>query len=399
MSMHSPDRVNAQWMADTGPAPVRLLLAGVEGEASALVGAKAAGFPLELVIADPTQTVDPSVLEGAAAAVVQVNCDDPSSVARFEELAKGPVPLIAAAYEPPLAFVRKLVRAGAHDVVPLPLDPEELETALDPIRRMNSAQGQRAKIGHQKLVTMIKSEGGVGATALLGQLATRFAAGEAAAGRAACLLDLDVQFGDAAFQLGLQPKLSFSDLVAAGKRLDSDLLRSVAGVHPSGLHVVAAPREIMPLESVTSDQVMAIVDLATAEYGTLFVDLPMNWTNWSLSLLARSDVVLMVTELRVPSLHRARRQLDLMDSQDLHQLDVRIVVNRIEKGLFKTIDTGDAERVLRRPIAFTIANDHDTMNQAIDRGVPIAEVRRKCALARDVDLMDKGVAAALGLEH
>jgi pilus assembly protein CpaE len=386
-------------MADTGPAPVRLLLAGVEGEASALVGAKAAGFPLELVIADPTQTVDPSVLEGAAAAVVQVNCDDPSSVARFEELAKGPVPLIAAAYEPPLAFVRKLVRAGAHDVVPLPLDPEELETALDPIRRMNSAQGQRARIGHQKLVTMIKSEGGVGATALLGQLATRFAAGEAAAGRAACLLDLDVQFGDAAFQLGLQPKLSFSDLVAAGKRLDSDLLRSVAGVHPSGLHVVAAPREIMPLESVTSDQVMAIVDLATAEYGTLFVDLPMNWTNWSLSLLARSDVVLMVTELRVPSLHRARRQLDLMDSQDLHQLDVRIVVNRIEKGLFKTIDTGDAERVLRRPIAFTIANDHDTMNQAIDRGVPIAEVRRKCALARDVDLMDKGVAAALGLEH
>lgn len=399
MSMHSPDRVNAQWKADTGPAPVRLLLAGVEGEASALVGAKAAGFPLELVIADPTQAVDPSVLEGAAAAVVQVNCDDPSSVARFEELAKGPVPLIAAAYEPPLAFVRKLVRAGAHDVVPLPLDPEELETALDPIRRLASAQGQRARAGHQKIVTMIKSEGGVGATALLGQLATRFAAAEAAAGREACLLDLDVQFRDAAFQLGIQPKLSFSDLVAAGKRMDSDLLRSVAGVHSSGLNVVAAPREIMPLESVTSDQVMAIVDLATAEYGTLFVDLPMNWTNWSLSLLARSDIVLMITELRVPSLHRARRQLDLMDSQDLHTLDVRIVLNRTEKGLFKTIDTNDAERVLRRPVAFTISNDHETMNQAIDRGIPISEVRRKCALAKDIDAMDKGVAAALGLEH
>ena len=176
-------------------------------------------------------------------------------------------------------------------------------------------------------------------------------------------------------------------------------MRSVAGVHPSGLHVISAPREIMPLESVTSDQVMGIVDLATAEYGTVFVDLPMNWTNWSLSLLARSDIVLMVAELRVPSLHRARRQLDLMDSQDLHTLDVRIVLNRTEKGLFKTIDTDDAERVLRRPIAFTISNDHETMNQAIDRGVPIGEVRRKCPLARDIDTMDKGVAAALGLEH
>ena len=87
MSMHSPDRVNAQWRADTGPAPVRLLLAGVEGEAGALAGAKAAGFPLELVIADPSQPIDPSVLSGAAAAVVQVNSDDPTSVARFEELA------------------------------------------------------------------------------------------------------------------------------------------------------------------------------------------------------------------------------------------------------------------------------------------------------------------------
>ena len=47
--------------------------------------------------------------------------------------------LIAAAYEPPLAFVRSLVRAGAHDVVPLPLDPEELETALDPIRRSRTS--------------------------------------------------------------------------------------------------------------------------------------------------------------------------------------------------------------------------------------------------------------------
>ena len=399
MSMHSPDRVNAQWMADTGPAPVRLLLAGVEGETSELVGAKAAGFPLDLVIVDPAERVDPSMLEGAAAAVVQVNCDDPSSVARFEELAKGPVPLIAAAYEPPLAFVRKLVRAGAHDVVPLPLDPVELETALDPIRRMASAQGKRARAGRQKIVTMIKSEGGVGATALLGQLATRFAMGENAAGRECCLIDLDVQFGDAAFQLGLQPKLSLSDLVAAGKRLDSDLLRSVAVVHPSGLAVVPAPKEIMPLESLTSDQVMAVVDLATAEYGTLFVDLPMNWTNWSLSLLARSDVVLMVAELRVPSLHRARRQLDLLDSQDMLNLDVRIVLNRTEKGLFKTIDTDDAERVLRRPIAFTVSNDHDTMNQAIDRGVPIGEVRRKSALCRDIETMEKGLAAALGLEH
>ncbi len=399
MSVHSPDRSNAQFLAHTGPAPVRLLLSGVEGETSALVGATAAGFPLDLILAGASEDIDPSVLSGSAAAVIQVTENDDASLARFKKLAAGPIPLIAAAYDPPLALVRSLVRLGAHDVVPLPLDLQELETALDPIRRMAAAQGPKAKAGHQKVVTIIKSEGGVGATSLLGQLATRFAEREAAQGRQACLIDLDVQFGDAALQLGLQPALTFSDLLEAGKRLDGEMLRSVASLHASGLRIISAPREIMPLEMMTSDQMSAILDLATAEFGTVFVDLPANWTNWSLSLLARADMVLMLTELRVSSLHRARRQLDLLASQDLHNLDLRIVVNRVEKGFFKNVSPADAERVLKRPVAFTIANDHDTMGQAIERGIPLAEVKRKCQLIKDIDQIDQGIAQAFGLEH
>lgn len=399
MSVHSPERPTSQWMADTGPAPVRLLLAGVEGEMNALVGAKVAGFPLDLVIVETAQPVESSILDGAAAAVVQVTEGDELSIARFKTLAEGPVPLIAAAYEPSLAFVRSLVRAGAHDVVPLPLDPAELETALDPVRKMVGNRGTRPRAAHQKVVAIIKSEGGVGATSLLGQLASRFAQHEANAGREACLIDLDVQFGDVAIQLGLQPKLTFADLLDAGKRLDSDMLRSVALEHGSGLKVISAPREIMPLESLNSDQLLSILDLATAEYGTVFVDLPANWTNWSLSLLARADLVLLVTELRVPSLHRARRQLDLLASQDLRSLDVRIVLNRAETGFFKTLGPADAERVLMKPVSFMVSNDHATMSQAIDRGVPLAEVKKKCPLVKDIESMERSVAGALGLER
>ena len=399
MSVHNPDRPSAQWMADTGPAPVRLLLTGAEGQANELVGARAAGFPLELVIIDPAEPIESSTLMGAAAAVIQVTEGDDRTIDRFKQLAEGAVPLIAAAYEPSMKLVRTLVRAGAHDVVPLPLDPEELEAALDPIRRMSAAQGPRARAGHQKIVTVIKSEGGIGATALLSQLAMRFAAHEASAGREACLVDLDVQFGNAALQIGLQPALTFSDLIEAGKRLDGELMRSIAAQDSSGLQVIAAPHEIMPLELLTSEQLLSILDIAMAEFGTVFVDLPTNWTNWSLSLLARSDLVLLVTELRVPSLHRARRQLDLLTEQGMHDLDVRVVINRSEKGFFRTLSEADAERVLKKPVSYCIANDHETMTQAIDRGIPIAEVKRKCALGRDIDAMERGVAGALGLER
>jgi pilus assembly protein CpaE len=227
----------------------------------------------------------------------------------------------------------------------------------------------------------------------------RFGANEIAAGREACLIDLDVQFGNAALQLGLQPALTFADLVEAGKRLDGDLMRSVATRHPSGLRVISAPHEIMPLELLTSEQLLAIMDIAVAEFGTVLVDLPTNWTNWSLSLLARSDLVLLVTELRVPSLHRARRQLDLMANQDMGNLDVRIIINRAEKGFFRTLSEADAERVLRKPVSYCIANDHDTMTQAIDRGIPIGEVKRKSSLGKDIDAMERGIAGAIGLER
>jgi pilus assembly protein CpaE len=256
-----------------------------------------------------------------------------------------------------------------------------------------------AAVSTGKLVSVIKSVGGVGATALLSQLAIRFAQNEATCGREACLIDLDVQFGDVAFQLGLRPKLTLSDLLDAGTRLDGDLLRATTTDHPAGLKVIAAPREMMPLEGVSSEHVLQIADRATREFGTVFLDLPANWTNWSLSLIARSDLVILVTDLTVTGLNRARRQLNLLDSQDLGAIDVRVVVNRYDKAAARTISLADAKKALGRDVNYTVFNDFPVMRAAIDRGVPISEIKRKTALGKDLDMLDSGIVAALGLER
>jgi hypothetical protein len=39
------------------------------------------------------------------------------------------------------------------------------------------------------------------------------------------------------------------------------------------------------------------------------------------------------------------------------------------------------------------------MSEAIDRGVPLAEIKRRCALIKDIENMEQGVSSALGLEH
>jgi pilus assembly protein CpaE len=154
---------------------------------------------------------------------------------------------------------------------------------------------------------------------------------------------------------------------------------------------------MMPLESIPSEQLLKIVDLATHEYKTVFVDLPTNWTNWSLSLVARSDLILLVTEMTVAGLNRARRQLNLLQSQDLGVLDIRIVMNRVDKATSRSIRPTDVREALGRDVAYNISNDGPLMRAAIDRGVPIDEIKRKSGLAKDLDTLDAGLAASLDL--
>lgn len=400
MTALNPNETARTWKANKREPSVQLYLSAVEGDAASLVANRVAGFPLGLNIMAGSDWIDPAELSGAAAAIIQVDADNAASLKRFQKLAQAvATPLIAAAYEPPLALVRTLVRNGAHDVIPLPLSLDELETSLGPIRDELEKRHSVASAANAKLISVIKSVGGVGATALTSQLAIRFAHNEARHGREACLIDFDVQFGDAAFQLGLRPKLSLLDLLEAGNRLDTALLKSTTTEHSSGLKVIAAPPEMLPLEGLSNEHLMQIVELATREYGTVFVDLPANWTNWSLSIVARSDLVLLVTELTVAGLNRAKRQLSLLESQDLDNLDVRVIVNRYEKALARTIRPADVREALGRDVEYTLANDPALMRSAIDRGLPISEIKRKTALGKDLDLLDAGIAAALGLER
>jgi pilus assembly protein CpaE len=398
MSVINPNETARNWKTHRRDAGVSLYLTGAEGDAAALVGTRVAGMPINLNLIPITDWIDPDEVSASAVAVVQVDPDTPASIKRFQKLVQATdTPLIAAAYDPPLTLVRSLVRSGAHDVVPLPLDIADLEASVAPVRDEVSQRETNVRSKTSKLVSVIKSVGGIGSTALLGQLAIRFAEAEAEHGREACLIDLDVQFGDVAFQLGLRPKLSLADLLDAGSRIDGDLLRATTTQHSSGLKVIAAPPEMMPIEALHSDPLIDIINLAKREFGTVFLDLPSNWTNWSLSLLAQSDLVLLVTELSVASLHRARRQLDLIRSQELDNLDVRIVINRFEKGLLRSIRQSDVRDALGYDIAYTVANEPAIMRAAVEQGVPISEIKRKSALGKDIDALDAGLAASLGL--
>ena len=398
MSAITPNETARSWKATPREQSVHLFVGGVEGDAGALVGARVAGFPLALTIVPSGDAIDPHALSGCAAAVVQVDQDNPESMRRFQQLAQEiDLPLIAAAYEPPLSLVRSLNRAGAYDVIPLPLTLDELETALAPLRDDLSKRQAITEVGKGKLVTIVKSEGGVGATALLGQLAVRFAANEAVHNREACLIDLDVQFGDATFQLGLQPMLSLFDLLEAGTRLDGDLFRATTTPHASGLKVVAAPFEMMPLESVSSEQVMR--DRRAREARV-----------WD-GLRRSSDELDQLVAVRCsPVGHRAAGHRDEREWASSRPAPARSVCDRrtsirstsassstgSKRGLLRTVRPADVKKALGRDVGLHHRERTSSCARRSTAGVPIEDIKRKSAARQGLDKLDAGIAAALG---
>jgi len=207
-----------------------------------------------------------------------------------------------------------------------------------------------------------------------------------------CLIDFDLQFGNAALYLDLRPKLSIFDVIAAGDRLDAELLRTIAEDHASGLQIIASPSDMHPLDTLTAPAVEKIVKLAASTYDVVLLDLPSAWTTWSLRAVELSDVTLLVTNLSVPGVHQARRQLEIIAANNSAG-KLRVVLNRVAHPLFGKIDLAETESLLQRKIDHAIANDYPTVSAAIDNGKSFAAVKSRARVDKDVRGMVQSLVA------
>lgn len=385
------------WTIKRPGAAVELVLSQDEILAAEFGPSVIGGMSLDTSRVDLDDDVPEDVVKRARAIVIEVRPDHPASLARLLRLhaANPSLAIVAAVRDLTIPTMQALLRAGIKDVIALPLVRRDLETVIERMRE----EIERGHIQSQpegQIVSIIASVGGVGATALLTQAAALYAQREKDRGFSTCLFDLDLQGGNAATHLGLSPGLTVSELLDAGKRLDPAVLTSVAAEHGSGLRVFAAPTELMPTDTVDTDQICDIVHLATAEYRTVFLDLPSDWTNWSLSLVAQSDVVFLIVELSIASLRQAQRQLALLLKLGVAADKIQVVVNRVEKKLFQQINLKDASETIGRPIGLHVTSDFALMNTALNRGVMIGEIKSKSSVGRDLDKLLDAIDMLLG---
>ncbi|MDX6551050.1 MAG: pilus assembly protein CpaE, partial [Gaiellales bacterium] len=124
------------------------------------------------------------------------------------------------------AILSEALAAGIFDVVLLPQLTDGIVFTIKKAHSLAAGRptGTAAKASSSiegKVVTFFSPKGGAGKTVLACNLAATFARQQH---RKTLLLDLDLQFGDAAIMMGIEPEKTIYDLVMARRELDSDSL-------------------------------------------------------------------------------------------------------------------------------------------------------------------------------
>ena len=377
-----------------------LLLAASPAQLAAINAADSVpAFPGLLTFAGaPDEAIPGALLEAARVIVIEVDPGNPASLDRLRAIGRDhpDLPRIAAIADATVTLVQTLVREGVSDVIVLPLQQEELLDVT--LRALAQARAKHEAV--QRLapqLAVVRSVGGCGATSIATHLAAHLAAMKPHAAPVA-LVDLDLQAGAIAEFLGASGSGTVADLLAAGARLDEELLRAMARKADDHLVVFASPDEIQPLEAVDADRLLQLLTLIRQNYSAVVVDVPTDWTNWAVSVLSSSDLILMVVELNVKSLRQAKRRLDLLAQIGVERERVVLVINRAERRMFKAIDTSDVAETLHREVLGTVSLEGQDLASAQTQGVLAHKLSRKSKFSADVAALAQVVAERLGYE-
>ena len=350
-----------------------------------LDGLDALSATLTLVEIDPAASLPRELVNQARIAVVEVNPADRRSIARLDALraARPDLAIIAGLLQVDLSITRLMLRKGIGDVVAMPFTTDELFTAVLEVERELADLQAGAPVDLAPVFAIQKCAGGLGATTLATHLADAMAR-ELGEGCRACIIDLDLQSGDAASYFDRRSRKSLLDLIEAGARLDGELFKSVAIEANAQVDIVAAPQDIIPIEDVELAALNAVVNLARQRYDLVLFDMPGVLTNWAMSALLGADAVVLVANGSIGTLRQAKRKLHLLRNFDFDQKRVAIALNAMTFGPFRKANTRSIEEALGHSIAAVIHSDTQLLEQAQAQGILAMDVQRRSKFAADI---------------
>jgi pilus assembly protein CpaE len=267
---------------------------------------------------------------------------------------------------------RRLMQMRVADFLVKPVPPVELvQTCARVAKKPANADSTEAQI-----FTYLPAVGGAGVTTLAVQTAMLLLNSGARGKSATCLVDLDFQHGACADYLDIEPRLNLGEIEPRPERLDRQLLEVMLSQHASGLALVAAPNRPAEMRSFDPDVVTRLLDLVSSNFDYVVFDMPRTWFSWTDSVLLGSNKLFIVTETTVPGLRHAKQLVEAIRERLGDGPQPQVIINRFEQKLFSAgLRRSDVEQAIGEAFAASIPNHYNLVREAIDRGVPLDEVK------------------------
>jgi pilus assembly protein CpaE len=312
----------------------------------------------------------------ATVAVIDLDAATPDDMQALERLMTGEcagLPVVAVARSVDAALARTLVQMRVSDFLVKPVSPVELVRTCAKV-----ANGPAATAPTEaQIYSFLPAVGGAGVTTLAIESAMILLNSGPRGKSSTCLVDLDFQHGACADYLDIEPRLNLAEIEPRPDRLDRQLLEVMLSHHSSGLALVAAPHHLAEMRSFDPDVVTRLLDLVSSNFDFVVFDMPRTWFSWTDSVLLGSNNLFVVCEATVPGLRHAKRLVEAIHERLGEGPRPRVIVNRFEQRLFASgLRKTDIEQVLGESFATCIPNQYALVREAIDRGVPIEEVKR-----------------------
>ena len=298
-------------------------------------------------------------------------------------------PIILVASEESQALLEGALESRAADVLLL---PQSVESALFTIRKVvyTGRWQQDHRDGGGQVITIFSPKGGTGKTVIATNMAVAITRQKK--GRV-LLLDLDLQFGDAAVMLGITPEHTLHDLVNAPGELDSEKLTGFATRHPAGFDVLAAPLRPDEAEFIPESKILNLLGVARQSYDTIIVDTAPFFYGPMLATLDNTEELLLVCVPELPTLKNTYVTLRTLELLSFPSQRVGVIMNRsnIRQGL----NTKDVESVLRTSIRFELPED-EAVQAALNAGTAVILADKGAAFSRQVVKLAESLSAVAG---
>jgi pilus assembly protein CpaE len=349
-------------------------------------------------IVEAAATLDPE-----AATVVIVDLD-PASTDEMQAMdclmgrvgSWPPVVVVTPSFDADVA--RRLMQMRVADFQVKPVQPVELVRTCARVARHVATETKEAQI-----TTFLSAVGGAGVTTIAIQTAMLLLGSGTGRGRpSTCLVDLNFQNGACADYLDLEPRLDLNEIEPRPERLDRQLLEVMLTQHRSGLSLIAAPNRPAEMRSFDPVMVTRLLDLVSSHFDYVVIDMPRTWFSWTDNVLLGSNNLYIVSEMTVPSLRHAKGLVAAIRERLGEGPQPRVIVNRFEQRMFAPgLKKTDIVMALGTDFVGAIPNSYQLVREAIDRGVPLDEVKPGNKITAELKkliqpAMPKGGAAATG---